>query len=153
MRKITSLVILFLTMMFIPSGRAQSLLPSPTSQAVTVEEVRQFLDEFNARYMKKDLEAFMDLFSKEAVENRMLPYADILDAYERDFATCDSIQYNSKIYAVQAYQKSAFVSGRYELIKFLKGKNKGRVFRGNVQWDLIRENGSLKIREMNYGRD
>jgi len=140
-------------MMFIPCERAQSLPPSPTGQAVTVEEVRQFLDEFRARYMKMDLEAFMALFSKEAVENRMLPYEDICDAYERAFASCDSIQYNPEIYAVQAYQKSAFVSGRYELIQFLKEKNKRRIFRGNVQWDLIRENGSLKIREMNYAMD
>jgi hypothetical protein len=95
----------------------------------------------------------MALFSKNAVENRMLPYEDIRDAYERDFATCDSIQYKPEIYAVQAYEKSVFVSGRYELIYFLKGKNKRKVFRGNVQWDLIREKGSLKIREMNYGRN
>jgi hypothetical protein len=153
MRKMTCLVILFLIMMIILSGRAQSLPPSPSGQAVTVEEVHQFLDEFRARYMKMDLEAFMALFSKEAVENRMLPYEDIRDAYERVFATCDSIQYNPEIYAVQAYQESAFVSGRYELIHFPKGKNKRKVSRGNVQWDLIREDGFLKIREMNYGRD
>jgi hypothetical protein len=103
--------------------------------------------------MKMDLDAFMAVFSKEAVENRMLPYVDMREAYGKTFANSNSVQYHLEIYSIQAYQKSAFVSGQYELIQSLKGSKKKKVFRGNIQLNLIREDGSLKIKEINYGRD
>jgi hypothetical protein len=28
-----------------------------------------------------------------------------------------------------------------------------KIFQGNIQWDLVREDGSLKIREIDYGRN
>jgi predicted lipid-binding transport protein (Tim44 family) len=123
-----------------------------TPQIVTVEEVHQFMDEYKERYMEMDIDAFMNLFSKEAVENRMHPYADIREAYGKTFSNSNAIQYNLEIHTVQTYEKSAFVSGRYELIQSLKGRKKHRVFRGNIQWNLVREDGLLKIREINYGR-
>lgn len=129
---------------------------SPTTtipQAVTMEEVRQFIDEYTKRFMKMDLDAFMDLFSKEAVENRMVPYADIREAYRKTIETNKSIQYNVKIISIQTYTQSAFVSGRYKITQTFKKGNKEKVFQGNIQWELVRENGSLKIKEVNFGRD
>jgi hypothetical protein len=117
-----------------------------------MEETRQFIDEYIARFMKLDLEPFMELFSKRAVENKMLPYADIRDAYQKTIAGSRSIGYRLKIYSIQTYTRSAFVRGRYEIVQILKKGGK-TVLKGDIQWDLIRENGSLKIREVNYGRD
>ncbi len=145
MRTITIVIFLFLISLFPISTKAQGPVPPKIPRAVTEEEVRRFVDEYTARYMKMDIDAFMDLFSKEAVENRMLPYADIREAYQKTFANSNSIVYHLEIYSIQTYQKSAFVSGRYELIQSLKGGDKKKVFRGNIQWNLIRENGSLKI--------
>lgn len=153
MRTITIVIFLFLISLFPISTKAQGPVPPKIPRAVTEEEVRRFVDEYTARYMKMDIDAFMDLFSKEAVENRMLPYADIREAYQKTFANSNSIVYHLEIYSIQAYQKSAFVNGRYELIQSIKGSKKKKVFRGNIQWDLIREDGSLKIKEINYGRD
>ena len=153
MRTVTFVSFLFLISMFTLSTNAQVPVSSEAPQAVTKEEVNRFMDEYKVRFMKMDLDSFMALFSKEAVENRMLPYGDIRVAYGKCFAVSDSIQYNLKIYSIQTYQKSAFVRGRYELIQSLKGGDKKKVFRGNIQWNLIRENGSLKIKEMDYGRD
>ena len=130
------------------------MAPSPEiPQAVTVEEARQFIDEYTAQFMRMDLDALMAVFSKNAVENRMLPYADIRGAYRRTFANSNSIIYHMKIYTVQTYTRSALVRGRYEIIQSFKKKNKKKVFHGDIQWGLVRENGSLKIREINYGRD
>jgi len=123
------------------------------NQPVTVEEVYQFMNDFKDRYIKMDYEGFMDLFSKEAVENRMYPYADILEAYRETFDNSKEIQYNLEIYTIQVSQDGAFVSGRYELVQSMKGRKKSEVSRGNIQWELKRENGALKIREINYGRD
>jgi len=151
MRTITIVIFLFLISIFPISTKAQAPVPPEIPQAVTEEEVRRFMDEYTARYMRLDLDAFMDLFSKEAVENRMLPYADIREMYRKNFADSKSLQYNLNISSIQTHARSAFASGRYEIIQI---PNKGRavVYRGNIQFDLIRENGSLKIREINYGR-
>ena len=151
MRTITMVIFLFLVSLFPLSTKAQAPVPPQIPQTVTEEEVRQFMEKYTGRFMKMDLDAFMYLFSKEAVENRMLPYADIRNAYQKTFANSDAFRYQLEIYSIQTYQKSAFVSGRYELTQFLKGKKK--IFRGNIQWELIREIGSLNIKEINYGWD
>jgi len=153
MRTIISIFIffLFLISMFSLSIKAQVPLEAP--QPVTEEEVNRFMEEYRARYVKMDLDGFMALFSDEAVENRVVPYADIRQAYGRFFANSKSMQYNLEIYSIQTYEKSAIVRGRYEVIQTLKRRNEKKVFRGDIQWDVIWEKGSLKIRGINYGRD
>lgn len=121
--------------------------------AITEEEVRQFLNEYMALYMKRDVNAFMAFFSKEAVENQMLPYADIREIYRKTFDNSDSLLYHLEIYSVQTYTQSATVSGRYEVIQTLKEKDIKKIFCGNIQWSILREDGALKIRKINYGRD
>jgi sulfatase maturation enzyme AslB (radical SAM superfamily) len=123
------------------------------NQPVTVEEVQQFINDYKDRYINLNYEGFMDLFSKEAVENRMHPYEDIREAYRETFDNSRAVQYNLEIYTIQVSQGSAFVSGRYELVQSMKGSKKSEVFRGDIQWELQRENGALKIKEINYGRD
>jgi hypothetical protein len=133
----------------------QTPASAESPQAVSIEEVHRLMDEYKDRYMEMDLDAFMNLFSKGAVENQMHPYADIREAYRKTFSNSNSIQYNLEISSIQTYEKSASVSGRYELIQSLKGARgarRNRTFRGNIQWDLVREDGLLKIKEINYGR-
>lgn len=147
-------IFLFAFISIYPLSTMAQVSPTTTiPQAVTMEEVRQFIDEYTKRFMKMDLDAFMDLFSKEAVENRMVPYADIREAYRKTIETNKSIQYNVKIISIQTYTQSAFVSGRYKITQTFKKGNKEKVFQGNIQWELVRENGSLKIKEVNFGRD
>ena len=134
------------------SVKAQVPPPYEIQKAITMEEARQFIDEYSARFMKLELDPFMDLFSKRAVENRMLPYADIRRAYQKTIAGSRSIMYQLKIYTIQTSLQSALVRGRYEIVQAFK-KGGETAFRGDIQWDLIRENGVLKIREVDYGRD
>jgi hypothetical protein len=58
-----------------------------------------------------------------------------------------------EVYFIQPYTRSVFVSGRYEVVQSLKPKGQQNIFRGNIQWNLVREEGSLKIMEIDYGRD
>ena len=153
MRTITFVTLLFLVSIFPLSAKAQNPVPPEIPKAVTEEEVNQFFHEYTARYMGMDFDGFMNLFSQEAVENRMRPYADIVDGYRRTFANSSSIVYNLEIYSIKTYEKGASVRGRYELIQSFKGSKKKGIFEGDIQWELIRENGSLKIKEINYGRD
>jgi hypothetical protein len=133
------------------SARAQTPPPVDAPKAVTEEEARQFIEEYVARFMKLKFDPFMELFSKEAVENRMLPYADIREAYQATIVGSRSINYKLKIYSIQIHSRSAFVTGHYEIIQVFKKFGKS-AFSGDIQWTLVRENGSLKIRELNYGR-
>ncbi len=147
--KTITIIGLFLLMLPL-SARTEA----PAPQGMTTEEVRQFMDEYKTRMVKMDLDGLMDLFSIEAVENRVRPYGDMREAYQRTFANSQSLRYELEIYSVETHEKSALVRGRYELTQFLSGKKKqSRVFRGDIQWGLIREDHSLKIKEINYGRD
>jgi len=124
-----------------------------TPPVITEMEAREFLDEYVTQYMKMDINAFMAFFSNDAIENRMLKYADIREIYRGTFDNSDFLHYSLEIYSVQTYAQSTTVTGRYEVTQSIKGKTFKKVYIGNIQWDLIRENGSLKIRELNYGRD
>jgi hypothetical protein len=116
-------------------------------------EARRFLDEYITQYMRMDIDAFMDFFSKGAIENRMITYADIRELYRRTFDNSDSLLYHLEIYSVQTYKEGASVAGRYEVIQTFKGSLFKKIYKGNIQWELIREDGALKIKEINYGRD
>ena len=146
MRKVIYFVLFIL---IIPALIEAQATPAP----FTEEEARQFINEYKERFVRLDLDAYMALFSVEATENRMLPYADIQMAYKRTIALSQSIQYQMKIYSIQTYAKSAFVQGRYEILQAFKKGGKARLMRGDIQWLLVREDGSLKIREINYGKD
>jgi hypothetical protein len=124
-----------------------------TPPAITEVEARRFLDEYITQYMKMDINAFMAFFSEGAIENRMLTYPDIYELYRRTFENSDSLRYHLEVYSVEINKESASVTGRYEVTQSIKGKTIKKVYMGNIQWDLIRENGSLKIKEVNYGRD
>jgi hypothetical protein len=150
---ILSVFFLFFILIAPLSIKAQVSSPPAIPQAVTMEEAHQLIEEYKALFMKLALDGFMALFSKEAIENRMIPYADIREAYERTIAHTQSITYGLKIYSLQTYAQSAFVTGRYQIIQSFKKGDKKNIFHGDIQWALIRENGSLKIREVNYGRD
>ena len=120
-------------------------------KAQAAEEARQFIREYTARFMKLELDPFMELFSKRAVENRMLPYADIREAYRKTIEGSRSIVYSLDIDSIQTFARSVLVTGRYKIIQAFKLGGE-TVLSGDIQWDLIREDGSLKIREVNYGR-
>jgi hypothetical protein len=151
--KIITTIFLFLVLLFPLSAKAQSPIAPATDQPVTEEEARRFMDEYKARMMGMDIDAFMDLFSKEAIENRTIFYDDIRQAYGRAFASSNAIEYRLLIYSVDAYPKSAVIRGRYDLAQSFKVRRKNAAYQGDIQWTLIRENGSLKIKEINYGRD
>jgi hypothetical protein len=150
--KIIFISLIYFIVMNPLSVKAQVPPPYEIQKAITMEEARQFIDEYSARFMKLELDPFMDLFTKRAVENRMLPYADIRRAYQKTIAGSRSIMYQLKIYTIQTSLQSALVRGRYEIVQAFK-KGGETAFKGDIQWDLIRENGVLKIREVDYGRD
>jgi hypothetical protein len=133
--------------------RAQVPPPFESPPVITEMEARRFLEEYVAQYTKMDVDAFMALFSRGAIENRMLTYADIREIYRKTFENSASLQYDLRIHTVQTYKESATVTGRYEVIQSFKASPFKKVYRGNIQWELIQEDGALKIKQISYGRD
>ncbi len=127
--------------------------PFENPPAITETEARKFIDGYVDQYMKMDVEAFMALFSRQAIENRMLTYPDIREVYRMTFDNSDSLKYDLEVYTIQIFNDGAAVKGRYEVTQALKGSPFRKVYKGNIQWELVREDGVLKIREINYGRD
>ena len=120
-------------------------------QAITEKEVHQFIDEYLTRFMTMEVDPLMALFSKDAIENRVLPYADIKAAYTRVTATSKSVSCKFKIYSIKTYEQRAFVTGHYEAVQYFVG-GFGKIFEGDIQWILVREDGVLRIKEINYGK-
>ena len=136
----------------LPHYTEAQLAPAPEiPKVISKKEVQKFMVEYRDRFMKLELDPFMDLFSKEAIENRMLPYADIREAFRKTIVRSKSIIYKLKIYSIHTYRDGAAVTGHYEIFQSFRKLGK-RHLEGDIQWDLVLENGSLKIREVNYGR-
>jgi hypothetical protein len=136
-----------------PSLRAQVPPPFETPPVITETEARRFIHEYVDQYIKMDIDAFMTLFSRGAVENRMLTYADIREIYRGTFDNSDSLKYDLEVTTIQIYKEGASVAGRYEVVQALKRSPYKKVYKGDIQWELIREEGVLRIKEINYGRD
>ncbi len=52
----------------------------PAAEVIPEAEIRQAIDQYIDRFKAMDLDLFMEVFSKQAVDNRMLPYADMREA-------------------------------------------------------------------------
>jgi len=152
-RKVSFIFIIALFLGWPPSLQAQVPPPFETPPVITETEARRFIDEYVDQYIKMDIDAFMAFFSKGAIENRMLTYADIRELYRMTFDNSESLKYDLEVSTIQIYKEGAAVMGQYEVIQALKGSPHKKVYKGNIQWELIREDGVLKIKEINYGRD
>jgi hypothetical protein len=100
-----------------------------------------------------DHEKFMSLFSKEAVENRMLPYKDMSDSYWKLFRETSQFLYHVKIDSIHTFTKSAYATAQYQIIQTLNESKETKIFKGKIQWVFVLEDGSLKIYRLNYGNE
>ena len=152
-KKMSFIFLIALFLEWPPSIRAQVPPSFETPPVVTEMEAQKFIDEYVDQYIKMDIDAFMTLFSKRAIENRMLTYADIREIYQMTFDNSESLKYHLDVSTIHIYKEGAAVVGRYEVVQAVKGSPYKKVYKGNIQWELIREDGVLKIKEINYGRD
>lgn len=145
-------LLLGLSLLLLLDAGTSSPQVNPTSEGIQESEVRQFIENYTRRFSEMNLEAYMNLFLKEAVENRTLPYTDIREAYRKTVQSSHTLSMNVKLRVVRSDGETAFASGRYQVTQIMK-MGRGRFFQGNIQWWLVRKDGVLKIREINYGID
>jgi hypothetical protein len=132
---------------------AQMVASAPLMPVIPEADVQDLINKYIDRFKVMDHEKFMSLFSKEAVENRMLPYKDMSDAYWKLFKETSQFLYHVKIDAIHTFTKSAYASGQYQIIQTLNESKEMKIFKGKIQWAFVLEDGSLKIYRLNYGNE
>ena len=125
----------------------QSKLPALVA---TEEEVRQFFVHYRERYSQRDREGFLSLFSPKAVQNGKDGFDGIKKIYSNFFDQSKHLRYHMEDTMVEIHQNFVEVRGRYEVDQILKKRGKRKIWRGDIRWILVVENGDLKIRYLNY---
>jgi hypothetical protein len=54
---------------------------------------------------------------------------------------------------VEIYRNAVEVKARYELGQVLRTGGEKKIWKGQIQWMLVKEDGALKIISINYGHD
>ncbi|MEW6002613.1 MAG: DnaJ domain-containing protein [Nitrospirota bacterium] len=111
------------------------------------KEVNLFIGQYIRAYEEGDIDKFMQLYSKSALENSRLRYNDISRAYKKNF---EGNRYKYFITNVQFRKKgeNIVVTGQYIITK-LKDDT-GSFVKGEIIWTLSREEGKLKIVKVEY---
>ncbi len=151
--RLVAILLVVSFVMFPVAAKAQTVAPTPLMPVIPEAEVQDVINKYVDRFKTMDHEGLMSLFAKEAVENRMLPYNDLSASYRKAFSVTNQFIYHLKIDSIHTYTKSAIVTGRYQIIQTLKEKDGMRIYKGNIQWELVPEDGSLKIIRLNYGNE
>jgi hypothetical protein len=122
----------------------------PPSFIAREEEVRQFLADYAERYTQKDIDGFLLLFSPKAVQNQRDRFDKIKKIYSDFFDKSQVFQYDIEDTKIEIYQNGVEVRGRYKLVQIGKKGRKKRVWSGDIYWVLVRENGALRIRFLDF---
>lgn len=125
-------------------------IDASTPLIATEEEVRHFFANYTERYTQKDLDGFLSLFSPRAVQNRQDGLEGIRKIYGNFFKQSQEIEYYIDDIKIEIYQNAAEVKARYELVQLLKKSGEKKIWRGDIRWTLVKEDGALKILSLDY---
>lgn len=122
----------------------------PPSLIATEEELRKFLALYIAQYTQKDIDGFQSLFSPRAIQNGKHGSDEIRKIYSAFFDQSQELRYRLDDTRIEIYQNAVHVKAHYEVNQRLKKGMGKKVWRGDIRWILVRENGVLKIRYLDY---
>lgn len=128
----------------------QAVQFKPPSLIATEEDVRKFFANYIKRYNQKDLDGFLSLFSPKAVQNRQDGLERIRKIYANFFNQSQEIDYHMNDIKAEIYQNGVEVKARYELLQILKKGGGNKIWRGDIRWTLLKEDGTLKILSLDY---
>jgi curved DNA-binding protein CbpA len=116
----------------------------------TEQEIKQFLANYTERYIRKDLDEFLSLFSPRAVQNSRDGWEGIRKIYGEFFKHSKDLRYSLEDTEIEFYQNGLEVKASYELTQTLKRRDEMKTWRGYIRWVLIEEEGALKILSLDY---
>ena len=131
-------------------GEDRAIRPKLPSLIATEEEVRQFFADYVKRYNQKDIDGFLSLFSPKAIQNQREGFNEIRSIYSDFFNKSRKLRYRLEDMQINVYQNAAEARGHYTLAQKQKRRWKEKVWKGDIRWVLVRENGALKIRALDY---
>lgn len=125
--------------------------PQKTSLMIVKEdEVKTFLMDYIDRYMKKDIEGFLSLFSPKAIQNQKEGYDEIRKIYSKFFDQSEKLHYQIEDTRVEIGPEQILVKARYRVDQVLKKGGREKIWKGRIQWILKKEEGKLKIISLDY---
>jgi hypothetical protein len=119
----------------------------------TDEEVKRFFADYVERYNQRDIGGFLSLFSSKAIQNQKDGLEGIRRIYDNFFNQSEELRYRLKDTRIEIYQNAVEIKARYEIDQILKKEGEKKIWRGQVQWVLVKEEGVLKITLLNYQHD
>ena len=117
---------------------------------ITKEEVRQFFGNYVEQYTQRDIDGFLSQFSLKALQNGRDGFDRIRKIYSDFFDQSEELRYHIDDMRMQIYQNTVHVIARYKVDQILKKEGKRGTWRGDIHWILVRENGALKVRYLDY---
>jgi ketosteroid isomerase-like protein len=114
------------------------------------EEVRQFFSDYTDRYNRKDIDGFLSFFSSKAIQNQKDGFEGIRKIYTNFFDQSHKLKYRLEDAKIEIYQNTVEVKARFEVEQILKKREEEKIWKGNVVWVLVKEDGVLKIITLDY---
>jgi hypothetical protein len=115
----------------------------------TPEETKAFISDYIAIYEKGDIERFMTLFSRSAIENDAIDYNGIHHIYARTFEGKKN-KYQITSLEIRPMEYFTLVSGIYYIERLTLSTGQKIKGRGKINWRLIKEDGEIKILRADY---
>jgi hypothetical protein len=134
----------------IPPTLAGEPVPELPPLLAKEEEVKQFFSSYIDRYNQKDIDGFLSFFSSKAVQNQKGGLKEIRNIYTKFFDQSQKLRYQIEGMEIEIYQNRVDVKARFRLDQKLKKKREEKIWRGNIRWVLIKEDGSIKISSLDY---
>ena len=116
------------------------------------DEVERFFENYLSCYTQRDIDSFLGFFSPRAVQNRKENIDEIRKTYAQFFNQSESLLYHLKNPKIDIFPDNAQVRASYEIRQVLRTGDT-RLWKGNIEWALMREDGKLKIFDIQYQHD
>ena len=114
------------------------------------DEVKQFFADYRDRYTQKDIDRFLSLFSIRAIHNQKDGFDRIRKIYTNFFDQSEELKFRLEDTNIEIYQNIVEVKARFRVDQILKKSGGEKLWRGNIRWLLMREEGALKILSLDY---
>ena len=119
----------------------------------TKEEVVQFFAAYADRYIQKDINGFLSLFSSKAIQNQKDGLEGIRTDYTHFFDRSLTLLFRMEEMNMEIYQNVVEVKGHYQIDQVLNQGGERKILKGSIRWVLGKENGVLKILSLDYQND
>ena len=124
--------------------------PSLAPLIATEQEVRGFFDKYIDLYNKKELGAFLLLFSVKAKQNQQDGLAEIREIYADFFNRSQSLQISIEDMKIEIYENAVETKARYTVNQVLTEGGEKKALKGDIRWVLAKEGGELRIISVDY---